>query len=332
MTNWNFFQSLTTALLAAIQVGTNGMINGALVYVRPVLLIAMTAWIAYQAIKVANGLAPMSSLQRGVIRAAVVVFVLQGAGNYNQYVANVATAIPTEVGVALAAAGVAAGNIANGAEFDMVLNTAIKAGLVIYDQIPDYSFKTPALCFAVVIYWGIALGAIGFSFAVYVASTLLLKLLLAVGPLFVALFVFPEVAKFGVGWVAAAVSTVVTQILAVAILIMFMAAETATVQTVTAAGAAGMAGNFMNGIIALGEGALLMVLISTLVKQAPGLAQGIAGGVYQNVSAVMSAPAAVARGARDIASGTRNLAQKMGGSTAPASRPTQPTARSLSAG
>jgi type IV secretion system protein VirB6 len=331
LTNWNFFASLMTALLAAIQGGTGGMINGALGYVRPILLAAITVWIAFQAIAVANNVAPLRSLWHGVIRAAVVVFLLQGAANYNQYVSNLATAIPTQVGAALATAGVNTANVANGAEFDTVLNAAIKAGLVIYDQIPDYSFKTPGLCIAIVVYWGIALGAIGISFAVYLASTLLLQLLLAVGPLFVALFAFPQSAKFAAGWVAALVSVIVTQILAVAILIMFMAAETATVQRVTAAGAAGMAGNFMNGIIALGEGALLMVLIAMLVKQAPSLAQGIAGGVYQNVAGIVGAPAALARKAIEkINPGNPPPGSRP--SPAPAPRPAQATGRSLSAG
>jgi type IV secretion system protein VirB6 len=324
-----------TALLAAIQAGTNGMINGALGYVRPVLLVAITASIAFQAIAVANNVAALRSLWHGVIRAAVVVFLLQGAAVYNQYVSNLATVIPTEVGAALATAGVNTGNVANGAEFDVVLNAAIKAGLTVYDKIPDYSVKTIGLCIAVVIYWGIALGAIGISFAVYLASTLLLQLLLAVGPLFVALFAFPQAAKFGAGWVAGLVSVIVTQILAVAILVMFMAAETATVQRVTAAGVAGMAGNFVNGIIALGEGALLMVLISGLVKQAPGLAQGIAHGVYQNVGGFLGTAGKMAGmaaqgarwGATQAAKGVGAVEQKTA-----APRPTAATGRSLSGG
>jgi hypothetical protein len=129
-------------LTAAIQVGANGMIAGTIDYVRPILLAAITAWIAFQAINVANGFAPMSSLYRGTIRAAVVVFLLQSAANYNQYVTSLAQAIPTEVGNALAAVGANRGNVANGAAFDDVWNTAAKAGLVVFEHIPKYSLSS----------------------------------------------------------------------------------------------------------------------------------------------------------------------------------------------
>lgn len=306
MTNWQFFQTLTTQLMALIHAATNGMLNGSLGYARPAVLIGITAWIASQAIAVAYARAPMSSLWHGLIRAAVVVFLLQGAATYNQYIGTVAQAIPNEVGNALAAAGANNGNVANGAAFDNVWNAAAKAGLSVWEQVPKYSLSSIPLWLAIIVYLAIALVAIGISFLVYLASTILLLLLLAVGPLFVALFAFPQTHRFASGWVAALASTIVTQILAVAVLVMFIGVEQATVTQIITGIAGGVGANFINDIVTLAEAALLMWLIALLVKQTPTIAHGIAGGVYQNVAGVVNGPGAAARAAW-------NLVNRMGG-------------------
>src|ERR1700722_5100192 len=111
MTNWAFFAALMTQLLGLVQAASNGMLNGAIGYARPALLLGVTAWVALQAISVANGMASMRSLYHGLIRAAIVVFLMQAA-NYNQYISTLAQAIPNEVGNALAAAGANAGSVA----------------------------------------------------------------------------------------------------------------------------------------------------------------------------------------------------------------------------
>jgi type IV secretion system protein VirB6 len=233
-----------------------------------------------------------------MIRAAIVVFLMQAA-NYNQYISTLARAIPNEVGNALAAAGANAGSVASGAAFDTVWNAAAKAGLTAWEQVPKYSLSSIPLWFAIIVYLAIALVAIGVSFLVYLASTILLLLLLAVGPLFVALFAFPQTFKFASGWVAALVSAIVTQILALAVLAMFVATEQATIARITTDVAVN--GNFIDAIITLAEAALLMWLIATLVKQTPSIAQGIAGGVYQNVSGIVDAPGKAAMAAWRLA-------------------------------
>lgn len=301
MTNWAFFAGLMTQLLGLVQNASNGMIAGALGYARPALLVGVTAWLAFQAVCVANGVAPLRSLYHGLIRAAIVVFLMQAA-NYNQYITTLATAIPNEVGNALAAAGANAGAVASGAAFDTVWNAAAKAGLTAWGQVPKFSLSSIPLWIAIIVYLAIALVAIGISFLVYLASTILLLLMLSVGPLFVALFAFPQTAKFGAGWVAALVSAIVTQILALAVLALFVVTEQATILRITAGVAAD--GNFIDAIVTLAEAALLMWLIATLVKQTPAIAQGIAGGVYQNVAGIVDAPGRAAMAAIRLATRT----------------------------
>lgn len=336
MTDWHFFQNLTTQLLALIQAGGDGMMNGALGYVRPLVLAAAVGWIAFKAIMVANGFSSLGEIWRDLIRIAIVVFLLQAA-NYNQYIGGLGLAIPTEVGNALAAVGANAGNIADGAAFDGVWNTAAKAGLSVFDHIPKYSLSSIALWFAVIVYLGVALLAIGASFLIYLATTVLLILLLKIGPLFVALFAFPVTAKFGSGWVAAVVSTILTQILTLAILILFVGVEQASVARITTGVSGGALPNFIDEVVTLLEAMLLMWLISTLVKQAPSLGGSIAHGVYQNVNGLIGRASDVAGGAvktgmAGLALGGRGVSAAARRTGAAAARVTRATGRSLSGG
>ncbi len=286
MTNWHFFQALMGQLTALVQGAGDSMLNGALSYARATVLAAIVAWIAFKAIMVANGFAPLNEIYRDLVRAAVVVFLLQSAATYNQYVGNLAVVIPTEVSTALATIGVN-GNVANGAAFDDVWNAAAKAGLTVFEHIPKYSLSSIPLWFAVIVFLAVALVAVGVSFLIYLASTVLLLLLLKTGPLFVALFAFSISAKFASGWVAAVVSAILTQIFTVAILILFIGTEQATVVRITQTVTGGALANFIDEIVTLGEAALLMCLIASLVKQAPSFAGSIAHGVFQNVSSLV---------------------------------------------
>jgi type IV secretory pathway VirB6-like protein len=326
MANWAFFATLYTQILGLVQAGANGILNGALGYARPAVLAAIVAWIAFQAISVANGVTPLRSLYHGLVRAAVVVFLLQAA-NYNQYVGTVAQTIPTEVTTAISGGGPVSG----GAAFDNVWNGAAKAGITVWKEIPNYSLKSAMLFLLVGVYFIAALFCIGAGFLVYLASTVLLILLLSVGPLFVAMFAFPQTQKFAAGWVAAVASTIVTQILAVAILVMFTAAELATVNKVAVPGADT---DFLDQLFVLLEAVLLLAVIASLVKQAPSIGASVAGGVYQGVGGLLGGAGKVAGLAARGTTGGIALAARGAGAVASrvtsAARISQPTGKSLS--
>lgn len=337
MNNWTFFASLTTQLMGIIQAATAGILNGALGWVRPIVALAAVGWIAFRAITVANGTGTLRVMWHDIIRIAVIMFLLQVA-NYNQYISAVAQAIPNEVGNALAVGGANMGDVASGAVFDTVWGTAAKAGLIVWEKIPAYSLASIPLWFVIIVYWGIALVSIGLSYIVYLASTVLLQLLIAVGGVFLALFAFEPTAKFAVGWVAAVASAIVTQILAMALLVMFVGVEKVAINQIIAGVAGGIGANFIASIFVLAVAALLMWLISILVKQTPSIAQAIAGGVYHNMSRVIGgttsaavtgakmAVGGIALGGRGVSAGTRSAASRMTG----APRVTKPTGKSLS--
>lgn len=337
MNDWHFFANLFTQISGLVQAGGDTILNGAMGYARPALLAAITCWIAFQAVVVANGMAPMNSLYRGVIRAAVVVMVLQSTATYNQYIGTIALAIPTEIGNALGSA--VGANVASGAVFDTVWDTAAKSGMVVWKHIPQYSLSGAILTLCVAGYFIVVVVCIAAGFLIYLASTVLLILLLKVGPLFVALYAFPQTQRIANGWISAVVTSILTQVFAVAILVLFVGAEQATVTRILAAASNGAAPNFIDELMVLLQAGLLMWIISMLVKQAPGLASSIAGGVYQSMSsftgAAFGAPKAIGAAARGAASkaGTGiSATSAAAGKAIQAYRASATTGKSLSGG
>jgi hypothetical protein len=126
-------------------------------------------------------------------------------------------------------------------------------------------------------------------------------------------------------------STIVTQVLAMAILVLFTAAELATVNNVAAPGADT---DFLDQLFVLLEAALLLGVIASLVKQTPSIAASIAGGVYQGVGGLLGGAGKMAAMAARGTTGGIALAARGAGAAAsrmasPA-RVSQPTGRSLS--
>jgi type IV secretory pathway VirB6-like protein len=215
--------------------------------------------------------------------------ILQSVAAYDQYVVSLAQTIPNEIGVALAGGG-AGGTVTSGAAFDLVWNQAAKAGLMVWAHIPSYSLKGAILTLCVAAYFVVAFAAILAGFIVYLVSAVLLSLLLTVGPLFIALYPFPPVARFFNGWLSATVSAVLTQILAVAVLALLIAGEMATVNRIVQNAGNGAEANFVSELLVLLEAGGLMAFVARLIKEIPSITVAIAGGVYQNANRLASTP------------------------------------------
>lgn len=333
--NWTFFQDLTTQLLALVQAAGTAIENSTDGYVNTLIMISLTAWIAFRGVCAAYGKITLGTLMHDIVRGAVIVFLLQIA-NYDQYVGNVATAIPLEVGNALSAAGMNNANVVTGAAFDNVFSVAVKAGLLTWDHIPRFSFSSIPLWFGVMAYIVVAIFAIGIAYLVYMASLIMMILLIKTGPLFVFLFAFEVTTKFGAGWVAALVTTILAQIFTMAILVFFVGTEQATIVKITA-NLGGGTDNFINDIVTLLEAAFLLFMIGNLVRHSPGLASTIGGGVYQGVGGLIDKATGSATGAAKgtvggIATAARGVSTGTRTATATVVRMSKPTGRSKSRG
>src|SRR5690348_17282112 len=97
MNNWTFISNLLTQMTQMTNNAGNGLLTGALGYALPIVIAGAIAWIAAQAVAVSHGAAQPNTLLHGIFRIAVVVAVLQSVATYNQWVGEVAQALPNDV-------------------------------------------------------------------------------------------------------------------------------------------------------------------------------------------------------------------------------------------
>jgi type IV secretion system protein VirB6 len=325
--NWALFQGVYTAVNSPVVNAVDGVLNALTAYLNPIMIAMLTAYMMYTGFRMAlapNG-APMQTMMMDVVRGAIVVTLVGNAGNFNQWIGTVfLTTVPNEVGQAInGSLGGSGPPVNGGAQFDAVWNTAYKAGLMVYNNLPSVSLKGVALTFCVFFFWGVALAAVAIGFLMFLASSVLMALLIAIGPIFIACALWPGSRAFFSGWIASCVSTVTAQILTVALMSLMLQVETAELGRIASnpanANEVGQIGSL------LGVAALLGIC-SLLAKQIPAVAVGIAGGAYHNLNSYANAiGAAGAAGSKLI-----NMARgpSGGGGSGSGGSPARPSAQS----
>lgn len=304
MNNWTFISDLLGQITQLVANGGTPLLAATVAYVHPIVIAGAVAWIAAQAVAVAYANTPMRTLYNGIFRIAVVIAVLQSVGTYNQWVGDVAQALPNEIANMLSGAH---NNITAGQAFNNVLNAAFKAALTVWEHAPTYSLTIIIIGIAIIGFLALAIMCIGAAALTYVASTVSLIFFIKIGPLFLALFAFPLTRRFGSGWVTAIVSAALTQILTVALLALLIGAEQQTITQMVTKSATGADPNVINELISLMLGGFLFWVVWELMKQAASFASSIAGGVHQRVG--QFAEAAVSA-ATSVAGAGANLATK----------------------
>ena len=98
--------------------------------------------------------------------------------------------------------------------------------MIVYDNLPSVSLKGVSLSFCVFLFWGVALAAVAVGFLMFLASSVLMALLVAIGPIFIACALWPASRAFFSGWIASCVSTLTAQILVVALMSLMLQVET----------------------------------------------------------------------------------------------------------
>jgi type IV secretion system protein VirB6 len=298
------YQMIALPLQAVSDAAATGLIT----YLRVPLLASITLWIGFQAAAVSQGAATLKSLWHGVIRAAVIMSLLQSFASYQQNISGLGQRLPVELANAVAGAGT---EVTNGGAFDTLAQRSLKAGLITWEHVPAYSFKASVLAGISIPLYSIAvLCFIAAAFAVYLTSTVGLQLFLAVGPLAVACYIFPFSRRWTHTWIGVVASMILTQLFAVAVLGL-MTGSAAITTTPILADAASADANFTNELLLLLGNGVLLFLIAMTIKQLPGWAATITGGVYQqvgNLTAMAFAPA----GAVATAAGSAGRAATQG--------------------
>ena len=285
MTSMTIFAWLFGVIGAPVTSSVNGIIEALSGYATPILKYAIIAYVAGRMIVIAYSpeAEPLGTFLKTLMKCAIAYWVVANASVYNEYLGTLfLSTIPKEISGVIA--GAAGTPVVGGGAFDALWNKAYAAGLAVMKDLP-WGFKTIAIGAGIVGYWIIAIGCIALGFVVYLASLVLLALLIAIGILFAALFPFAGTRGYFDRWVSACLSMILLQLFVVTLLSMVIQA----VNTALAAIATGVGGDPLDEFKMLLGASVLFIVSAAIAKQLPALAVACAGGVYADVASLGTA-------------------------------------------
>lgn len=213
---------------------------------------------------------PLTELEKTLIKCGIGFVVATQVAEYNRifrdiFLTNLSTDISRRV------TGVVGGVAIGPAAFDAIWNKAYASGLSVLN---DLSWNDFGMQLLVIIYFLVALGAIGLGFGFWTFAFIALALLISVGPLFVALFPFPATRQYFMNWISAMLHSVITQVLLAVMLVLLIGAEDTIIGKIAAQGG----GNAVKETQLLLGGGFLFAVCAYIISQIPGIASSIASG------------------------------------------------------
>ena len=280
---WNVFtyivEQVETPLIATVSQVVTAFLN----FAATPLQVGLVLYIALTGLMIIRGYQQeaAATLITRMIRMALVVWFVTGAGVYQQYVYDFFfTAVPTDLSNAVAGAGGASAISAN--SFDVVWVKAWHAGLEVWKTLDLYDISEKLV---VVLFWLAAILSTGLCFAIWLVSRVLLALYIAVGPLLVALALFPATSSLFERWIGSIISCIVLQISTLVLLFIILNVETQVVGAVVAAGT----GDYMIMIQILLAGIIFFAVAAFIAMQLPQFASSLSGGLHFHTGAITRA-------------------------------------------
>jgi type IV secretion system protein VirB6 len=287
MALWHIFANTAAAVNGKLDGGIQAMITAQQGGLNALLVIAAGVLLAHRLslmVLQAEG-NPISLFLLTAMRYAIILTFVNAS--YNQYIANTLTQLPTQIGNGLL--GAVGGAAFQGADaFDNAFNSLWAAANICYENGPD-SYKIVFLAIALVI--AVFIGGIMIlaTFVVWLAADIVLKLGIALGPMFIAAALTPATKGLTDNWIGVTLTAVAAQVLVLLVLglIGFAEGET-TNQIIAAKSQAG--GNVMvqlQGIIIFTI--VMAVLGITAYTQVPSLAAKLMHGVTLHIAGYTAA-------------------------------------------
>jgi len=266
-----FVEKFTEPLEKFITDGVSGLASA----LQAPLYAGATLYIAIFGIMIVLGYirVPIQDFLINVIKIVIIVLLVSKVDKYNEYVTKLFFEyIPDGITVAITQAGgkFSANDITNGSAFNTVVDNIIQFAYLLYKKW-TWDDWYPLIAAIFVIFGLIPTAAL---LAVSLLAKLGLALLLALGPVFIALYMFRTTQSFTSAWISGLANFVILQILAFAFVTLLM--------------------NIMNGFIEQSKqleggaqvaSALSLVLTFALslilVIQLPAIASQLAGSGFQ---------------------------------------------------
>lgn len=268
------YSRMDAPLIAAIQTIVNNMLSS----VAGILTIAVTLYVGITGLMIMLGAPnsePIWTLVKRCATAIAVAGFLQAA-TYNQYVTQfVMHDMPASI-----SSSVTGSEQVGATGFDHVWNQAFAAGLIVWKG----AGWNIGLMVVVGLYWFIAAIAIGYSFMMWLATHVFLGMFTIAGPLVILGYLFGMTKTLLERWVGAILSLFFLQLFIAALLSVILVTEGEMLAAIAAT-----SDNPFEQLQGLFGCVLLFLVAYDMIKQAPGYAVALAGGIYFHANAIGTA-------------------------------------------
>lgn len=276
---WQMFAYIVSQVETPLVTAVTEVSNSFLAYVAAPLKIALVLYVALTGFLIARGEAPapMSVLLPRILKMAIIVWLLTGSGNYQQWVYNFFfVTLPGSLQDAMTSGG---GGTVSANSFDQGWIKAWRAGLEVWKKLSWHDIG-PQI--AVILFWMAAIISNVFCFAIWLISRVTLAIYIALGPLLIPLVLFPATRGVFERWIGALISCVILQITTIVLLYIILLTEQIVVGTVATKAAT----SDIEGIQVLLSGIIFFAVAAFVALQLPGLASSLSGGLTFHTGAI----------------------------------------------
>jgi type IV secretion system protein VirB6 len=284
---WTLFAIILAQIEPFLATATDGISAALVTYVSPLLSVGMIAYVGSNLLL--NSVSPQGEPFGPVLRQVAIVvgvwIAFLGVGHYT-YLVHDFLQVGLPASIERVITGAAGGEALGANSFDAIWNTALVAGLKVYKSLP---WTAIGLQFVVVLYWFVALIAIGIGFLIFLVSLVMISLLVAIGPIFVFLIVFPFTAEMFTSWLRGMSSMIVLKLLVVILLTILTRVENTIIAQI-ASGSLGNGGAAVGGnaveigqLLMLLGGVMLFFITGVIASMLPGMAQSLTGGLHTHL-------------------------------------------------
>lgn len=262
------FQAFTSRFDAPLTNFIDTGVNNLSSAVSGPLKVALILYVVLYGFAVMRGaiVEPVQEFAWRAIKIAIILMLATNAGEYNTFIKQVFfDTLPKEIGSVFVTGSNSGLN--SGASFDAFLDRVFKYGYDLWQGSAWNDFFTIALAVVVIVAGAVATM---FQFAIVLYAKIGLSLVLALGPVFIALMLFSATRPFGEAWTRQLVNFVILQVLAMAIIGLFLT----TLDTVLASSTQVAADKAYAAIAIIA----LLSLGGYVSLQLPEIAGGLAGG------------------------------------------------------
>lgn len=211
---------------------------------------------------------PIQEFAWRAMRLVLIVVLASNASSFQQYVTNLFfTSLPKEIGNALAGTAL---DTSSGQPFDRLLTKGIEVSQKIYEQ-AGLTTIAPALIAAILAVFTAVSGFLQFAILLY--AKIGLAVVIALGPIFIALALFDATRPFTEAWTRQVANFVILHVLVVALVGLMLTSVQNFVEKYGAGTTTG--GGLMVGAVAISA---VLGLAAYIALQLPAIAGGLAGG------------------------------------------------------